>query len=194
MTQYGFYVDADHCTGCRTCVLACKDVNRLEVGENFRKVHSYCGGDFPDVFMYHVSMACNHCTEPLCVKSCPTGAMYKDEETGLVLHDDEACIGCETCVKSCPYDAPTLIPSLGIVRKCDGCAGLRVLGEQPSCVASCSMRAIEFGDVDELRAAHSDQELVCDFPAIPGSDATGPNVLYNIKECMNQADFIPAVL
>lgn len=194
MTQYGFYVDADHCTGCRTCMLACKDVNRLAVGENFRTVSSYCGGSFPDVYMYHVSMACNHCADPMCVKTCPTGAMYKDADTGLVYHDDEACIGCQTCVKSCPYSAPVFVESLGIVRKCDACAGLRKLGEEPSCVASCAMRALEFGDVEELRARHGEESLVCDFPAIPDSSGTQPNVLFNIKECMKQDDFIPAAL
>lgn len=187
MTQYGFYVDANNCSGCHTCQVACKDVNRLEVGENFRKVSSFCTGAFPKVAMYHVSIGCQHCTSPVCVENCPTGAMYKDDETGLVLHQDDVCIGCDTCVRSCPYEEPVHIDALGIVKKCDGCAVLRANGEEPTCVASCPMRAIEFGDIEALRAAHPD--AVCDFAVIPDSSATVPNVLYSIKECMTDADF-----
>lgn len=184
MTQYGFYFDATNCIGCHTCQVACKDVNGLEVGENFRNVTSYYTGSEWDVHMYHVAMACNHCFSPACVKNCPTGAMYKDEETGLVLHDDEACIGCKSCVSACPYEQPVLIESLGIVHKCDGCAGLRLQGEQPSCVASCPQRVLEFGDVEELRAAHPGVDLVSDCYVIPDSSQTVPSLLMEIKECM----------
>lgn len=143
MTQYGFYVNAQTCIGCRTCQVACKDVKRLAVGEYFRKVDNYYTGAYTDVSMYHVSLSCNHCAEPACTAACPSGAMYKDGETGLVLHDGETCIGCESCVTACPYNAPTFIESLSIVKKCDGCAGLRSQGEQPARVALCPMRSIE---------------------------------------------------
>lgn len=187
MTQYGFYVDANNCGGCHTCQVACKDVNRLEVGQNFRKVTSYCTGEFPKVAMYHVSIGCQHCADPACVENCPMGAMYKDSETGLVLHDDDACIGCDTCVHSCPYGEPVHIDSLGIVKKCDGCAVLRANGEEPSCVASCPTRAIQFGDIDELRALHP--EAVSDFAVVPESGITGPNAIYTLKECMLDEDY-----
>ena len=68
MTQYGFYVDANNCFGCHVCQVACKDVNRLAVGQNFRKVTSYCTGEFPNVQMYHVAISCQHCTNPACVE------------------------------------------------------------------------------------------------------------------------------
>lgn len=192
MTQYGFYVDANNCSGCHTCQVACKDVNRLEVGQNFRKVYTFCTGSFPDVSMYHVSIACNHCENPACIANCPTGAMYKEDEMGLVLHDDDACIGCDTCVKSCPYEAPVHIDSLGIVKKCDACVILRMNDEEPSCVASCPMRAIEFGDIEELRASHP--EAVADFEVIPDSTETSPNIAYTIKECMLDSDYDQVIL
>ena len=189
MTQYGFYVDAEVCTGCRTCQVACKDVNRLAVGEIFRRVDTYCTGSFPEVHMYNVSMSCNHCASPACVGACPTGAMYKDPETGLVLHNDGACIGCEACVNACPYDHPAFIESLGIVRKCDGCAGLRVQGEQPACVASCPMRAIEFGDIEELKVKHADKALADDFVVLPDPLETTPSSVFAVKECMYDGDY-----
>lgn len=189
MSQYGFYVNAQLCTGCRTCQVACKDVNRLGVGENFRNVESYCTGTFPDVFMYHVSVSCNHCTSPACTESCPTGAMYKDAETGLVLHNDAVCIGCKTCTEVCPYGAPAFIEHLGIVKKCDGCAGLRLQGEKPACVAACPMRVLEFGEIDALVAAHAAEGTTSDFAVMPSSATTGPNAIFSVKPCMLDKDY-----
>ena len=194
MAQMGFYFDADNCIGCHTCRVACKDVNRLEIGEDYRHVTSYCTGSGFDVHMYHISIACNHCSVPACVAYCTTGAMYKDDETGLVLHDHEVCIGCETCTTSCPYSHPILIKRLGITGKCDACAGLRFMGEEPSCVASCPQRVIEFGVVEELKARHSGEGLVSDCAALPSSSQTSPNLYMNIKACMIEADFDQLVL
>lgn len=194
MAQYGFYYDADSCVGCRACQVACKDVNRLEVGQNFRKVTSYCTGSNYDVRLYHTSIACNHCASPACVANCPTGAMHKDEETGIVLHDDDICIGCESCVKACPYDAPVFIKSLDIVKKCDGCASLREAGETPSCVASCPMRALEFGDIEELESAHAGEALVSEIAALASSSETMPSLLMHIKERMLDEEYTIQVL
>lgn len=194
MTQYGFYFDAANCIGCHCCQVACKDVNRLNVGEDFRHVGSYCSGSGLDVHMYHISLGCQHCENPACTEACPTGAMYKDKETGLVLHDDKECIGCESCTMACPYGEPVLIESLGIVHKCDACAGLRAQGEQPSCVASCPQRVLEFGDIEELKAAHPDAKLVADCAAMPDSSQTAPSLLMEIKECMLDSDFDQIVL
>ena len=192
--QLGFYFNATRCSGCSACRVACKNVNKLPVGEDFRHVNSYVTGTYPDVAMYHIAMSCNHCTDPACVNSCPTGAMYKDSETGLVLHDDEACIGCESCVKSCPYGEPVLIQELGIVHKCDACAGLRAQGENPACVAACPMRAVEFGNIEELRQKHADKELSSDAAAVPPSSTTEPNIIFAIKDCLKDEDFDQIIL
>ena len=74
MTQYGFHFDGTRCTGCKTCVLACKDKNNLPNDLNFRNVYEYGGGTWSqdgagcwiqDTFTYHVSVACNHCDMPV---------------------------------------------------------------------------------------------------------------------------------
>jgi anaerobic dimethyl sulfoxide reductase subunit B (iron-sulfur subunit) len=189
MSQLGFYFDADNCIGCHCCQVACKDVNRLDVGVDFRHVTTYTTGSYPKVGMYHISMACNHCAAPACLAVCPVGAITKDEDTGIVLIDDSSCIGCKTCVSSCPYDQPIFIEKESLVFKCDSCIDLRNSGELPSCVASCPQRVLEFGDIDELKAAHSGENLVTDAPALPDSSQTMPCLAINAKIIMNDAEY-----
>lgn len=190
MTQYGFYYDADNCIGCHTCQVACKDVNRLKVGENYRNVNTFVGGQGWEPFLYHVSMACNHCSEPACVEACPTGACAKRDEDGLVLIDKDVCVGCKKCAAACPYDAIAYIEELRVSDKCDGCIALREQGELPACVASCPQRVLEFGDIEELAAAHEGEQLVCEVVAIPAATAK-PNLLIHPKPCMFDEDFEP---
>ena len=145
MGQKAFYFDMSRCVGCHACQVACRDRNALyNVGEIFRKVDSYEGGKFPKPWVYFLSIACNHCAKPACVANCPTGAMYKDPDTGLVLHDDELCIGCGTCVQACPYHEPILMEKEGktVSAKCDGCYALVKEGKNPVCVDACNMRVL----------------------------------------------------
>ena len=177
---FGFYFDMTRCVGCRACQIACKDKNRLDVGTNFRTAKSYSVGKFPKVETYSYSAGCNHCENPACTAICPTGAMYKAED-GTVLHDDELCIGCQACVKACPYSVPVYVEATQKTAKCDACASLRAKGMNPACVDACPMRALEFGDLDELKAKHG-ADLVSDLPILPNSSVTSPNVLIKAKE------------
>ena len=166
MKQKGFYYNSTICTGCKTCAIACKDKNDLPVGVNFRRVYSFEGGKFPNPWAYNLSLGCNHCAEPKCAANCPTGAIYKRESDGLVVQDHDKCIGCRMCVWSCPYEGPQYIEKEGKVGKCDGCADLVDKGENPACVDACIMRAIEFGDIEELRAKYGDHtnlKVLADF-------------------------------
>ena len=181
--QYGFFFDARRCTGCKTCVLACKDYRDLPAGIAFRQVYEYVGGSWDkggdglwrsDAYAYFVSSACNHCARPVCVQVCPTGAMHKDERTGLVSVDERRCIGCGYCALACPYRAPKVDRELGHSVKCDGCADRVAAGLAPVCVEACPLRALEFGDIGELRAEHGD---ACDLEPLPPSTATSPSLV-----------------
>ena len=162
--QYGFVVDVSRCTGCRTCAVACKDAHNLPVGLNLRRVLEEASGSWrqdrmtgawhQDVRAWYVSIACNHCENPACVKVCPTQAHYKRAEDGLVVIDRDKCIGCGMCARACPYGAPQLDRQRRKMTKCDACIERTSAGGMPVCVESCPERAIEFGDIEELRCRH----------------------------------------
>lgn len=178
----GFYFDMTRCIGCRACQVVCKDKNRLEVGTLYREVHTYSVGEFPQVQAYSYSFGCNHCENPICLKNCPTGAIYKAED-GTVIQDQSKCIGCRMCVMSCPYGQPKFIEELGVSGKCDGCYGLRQAGGDPACVAGCPNRALEFGDIDELKAKHGEDLDEGNIVVLPSRDETDPHVLIKAKDC-----------
>lgn len=179
MGQIGFYYDQSMCSGCKTCQVACKDKNRLDVGVTLREVRSYQIGKYPDVSLYHFSAACNHCENPACVTVCPTGALEKQDD-GTVTQDTERCIGCQSCVNTCPYGVPRYDEANGVSRKCDGCYSLREKGYEPACVEACPYRALDFGDVEELQARYTG-ELVHTLPAM-GEGDTNPQTLIKARK------------
>ncbi|WP_165045066.1 MULTISPECIES: 4Fe-4S dicluster domain-containing protein [unclassified Adlercreutzia] len=184
MTQYGFYFDSTRCTGCRTCEMACKDIKDLPASIAFRTVYDYEGGTFTvaedgtcstDAYAYHVSVSCNQCNEPACLAICPQEAISKDAETGIVTSDPAKCIGCGSCTTACPYGAPKVNEDLGKSVKCDACSARVAEGKNPICVDACPLRALEFGDIEELRAAHADG--VAAIAPLPAADMTDPNLV-----------------
>jgi anaerobic dimethyl sulfoxide reductase subunit B (iron-sulfur subunit) len=181
----GFYFDQTRCTGCRACQVACKDKNRLEVGYIFRNAHTYTVGSFPDVKGYSFSTSCNHCDNAACVEQCPTGAMYKADD-GTTIVDKEVCIGCGTCVEACPYGVPVLLPEK-ISGKCDGCYAIRQAGGVNACVAACPNRALDFGDVDELKQKYG-SDLVTAIPVHPDG-GTSPNFYINAKDVATEENY-----
>jgi anaerobic dimethyl sulfoxide reductase subunit B (iron-sulfur subunit) len=174
MTQNGFYYDATRCTGCKTCQLACSDCYNLPESYFYRRVYEYSGGNWEkaadgsytqNVFYYFTSISCNHCEDAICVTVCPTGAMNKDADTGIVSVDTTKCIGCGYCVMSCPYNAPTVDREKGHSAKCDGCKARVINGQKPICVEACTVRALEFGPMDELAAKYKGDANVAPLPA-----------------------------
>ncbi|HTY03623.1 MAG TPA: 4Fe-4S dicluster domain-containing protein [Rhodocyclaceae bacterium] len=150
--QLGFVHHNVDCIGCRSCEIACKDKNGLPPGPRFRRVMYVEGGTFPDVFAYKVNMACNHCADPACLPTCPTGAIWKREADGIVDIDSTLCIGCRRCEAACPYGAPQWDPVAKIVKKCNMCVDEIEAGRKPYCVMGCLMRVLDIGPIDKLRA------------------------------------------
>ena len=184
----GFYFDMTRCSGCAACRTACQDrFDLFEVGFAPPRGHRYQTGTFPSVAGYVTSVSCNHCEKPACVENCPTGAMFKNKD-GLVLHDDDVCISCQTCLNVCPYGAPQYIEAENLVVKCDTCNALREGGYLPVCVDACPYRALEFGDLNELRLAHGD-DLVQEVSVLPSADVTGPNLLIKSREAALESGY-----
>lgn len=185
MVQYAFHFDGERCTGCKTCQLACADYNDLTCDFWYRRIYEFGGGVWEQgedgtwsttAFTYHASVACNHCDNPACVKVCPTGAMHKDPETGLVSVNEKRCVGCGYCHMACPYNVPKVDRAKGHSVKCDGCADRVAQGLKPICVESCPLRALDFGPVDEMQKLGER----ADFAPLPDKGLTGPN-LYVVK-------------
>lgn len=182
MTQYGFYIDSSKCTGCKTCQLACKDYKDLDVDVNYRRIYEYAGGSWqadgdtwqPSIFSYYLSIACNHCAAPACVPVCPSGAMHKRSEDGLVVVDTDICIGCKSCAMACPYGAPQYNARKGHMTKCDGCYERVAEGLKPVCVESCPLRALDFAPLEELRERYGTLDEVA---PLPPSSFTGPSIV-----------------
>jgi anaerobic dimethyl sulfoxide reductase subunit B (iron-sulfur subunit) len=180
MGKMGFYVDMNVCIGCRTCQVACKDRNNLKIGTLFRAVSTYENGKFPKPGYFHLTAACNHCTNPKCVEVCPTDSMYIADD-GTVQHNYDTCIGCGSCVAECPYGAPKFVVENEKVSKCDSCKDLRDKGENPTCVDACIMRCIEWGELDALKAKHKGETLVSEVAVLPSAQITTPSLLINAK-------------
>lgn len=182
--QYGFYLDTQKCSGCKTCHVSCKDRKDLPASVNWRRVYEYTGGDWVEnadgtvdqsVYAYYMSIGCNHCSKPACVEACPTAAMHKRTEDGLVHVATDLCIGCQNCARACPYDAPQIDPQRKVMTKCDGCYERLAEGKKPSCVGSCPMRALDFDTMDNLRAKYGEGDG--HIAPLPASSVTMPNLI-----------------
>lgn len=168
MTQYGFLFDQRHCIGCQACQTACQVRNASPVGTSLR--HAVSFEDVPEgPFM---TVSCNHCESPACVANCPTGAMEKDDETGIVSVDKEVCIGCGTCANTCPYGAPVIDKEAAVSTKCDLCADRLADGEPPACVNACPVKVLTHGDLAEL-----DKQGVKEAPGFT-VEATNPAIRF----------------
>lgn len=188
--QYSFEVDMDSCSGCKSCVAACHNLNGLDEGEQWRSVGLLHGGPESEPQLQHVTTACHHCIDPACLAGCPVMAYDKDPLTGIVRHLDDQCIGCQYCVFMCPYDVPKYSPSKGIVRKCDMCHDRLAVYEAPACVQSCPNQAIRIRIIDQeqTRREAATNKFV---PESPAASITVPTTVYKSAEPL-PSNMVPA--
>jgi DMSO reductase iron-sulfur subunit len=151
MTPYGWLLDYKRCIECRACESACKQWNGVDTGIDvrFRRVQRSETGKFPGVRTLALSLACNHCEDPWCVKVCPTKAMWQRDD-GIVLVNQEKCIGCRLCEDFCPYQAPQYNARTRKIEKCTMCADRIDQGLQPACVTLCPTGALQWGKWEEV--------------------------------------------
>lgn len=173
--RYVMLVDMTRCIGCHTCAIACKLGNNLPKSVKWNNVLTFGGseidtphGTFPNLEMRFLTLACQHCEDPGCVKACPAGATYKRDD-GIVMQDYDKCLGCRLCIMACPYlnvrtynqETPgydTNFPlgdenirqqQKGTVSKCIFCYQRIDRGLIPNCVEVCPVHARFFGDIED---------------------------------------------
>lgn len=140
-----FFFDAQICSGCMACVVACQDQNDPLVTDTpLRWVTAVEQGAYPALITY-TSSTCRHCHNAPCIETCPSGALFQHEVTGVVDLDRTICVGCRSCESSCPYGAPKFVQADGTMAKCDFCR-LRIEHDLiPACVQTCTTGALQFG-------------------------------------------------
>lgn len=174
--QHGFFFTADNCIGCHACEAACSEKNNNPAHLAFRSVGYVEGGSYPDYKRMNISMACNHCDDPVCLKGCPTRAYTKHVEYGAVLQDPETCFGCGYCTWVCPYNAPQLDPVKGQVSKCNMCVDRLEVGLKPACVSACVGNALDFGVIENVPANR--EQARAETPGFPDPAITHPNIRF----------------
>ncbi|WP_340109186.1 4Fe-4S dicluster domain-containing protein [Pikeienuella sp. HZG-20] len=169
--KLGLVIDLDTCVGCHACVVSCKEWNTGgygaplsdenpygddTVGTFLNRIHTFEEtGESGPAQVTHFPKSCLHCEDAPCVTVCPTGASYKRSEDGIVLVDEDACIGCGLCAWACPYGAREMDAAAGVMKKCTLCVD-RIYNENipevdriPSCVRTCPAGARHFGDLGD---------------------------------------------
>jgi molybdopterin-containing oxidoreductase family iron-sulfur binding subunit len=177
--KFVMVIDLAKCDGCGECTKACQKMHFTPLDREWIKV--FAMQDSEKSAPYYFPKPCFQCDNPPCTKVCPVDATFKRQD-GIVLIDNERCIGCRFCMAACPYstrffnwDRPVLsaeeksIPyspeqgfprKVGTVEKCDFCAHVMREGKLPACVLSCAMNAIYMGDENEDAVTNSSGETV----------------------------------
>jgi Fe-S-cluster-containing dehydrogenase component len=203
--KLGLVIDLDTCVGCHACVVSCKEWNTGGYGNALsdqepygadpsgawlNRVHTFevvpeggeIVGQAGEARIVHFPKSCLHCDDAPCVTVCPTGASYKRSEDGIVLVDEDMCIGCGLCAWSCPYGAREMDIAAGVMKKCTLCVD-RIYNESfeevdrvPSCVRTCPVSARHFGDLGD--PASDISKLVAErggFDLMPGQGTSPVN-------------------
>jgi carbon-monoxide dehydrogenase iron sulfur subunit len=136
------FVNEEWCLGCHLCEYYCAFANSglADMARALKDRDIFPRIRVEDTGKVTYAMSCRHCTDPLCVKSCISGALTK-VPTGAVCIDKDKCVGCYTCILVCPYGAVTA-GEHGAVQKCELC--LENACGSPACVRGCPNRAIVY--------------------------------------------------
>ncbi len=186
--QMKFFFNQSRCTGCYTCVVACKDWHDIPAGPvSWIKISAIESGKYPTPSLNYLVTTCFHCAEPLCLKACPVDAIQKRSQNGIVIVDSELCIGGEACKfackKTCPYDVPQFaVETNPKMQKCHLCAERWGVQKKPICVEACPMRALDAGPSKEIEDKYGHIQIAAGFVY---SKRVKPSIIFRPK-CSSQ--------
>jgi Fe-S-cluster-containing dehydrogenase component len=141
MRKHTLIIKKNDCMGCHACEVACKQEHGLEVGPRLIQVIEKS----PD----YVPVYCRHCAKPPCGEACPVDAISRNDR-GIVLIDDDLCIGCRECVDACPFGAMQFSYRSEVAVKCDFCLDRLDAGRKPACLSVCPTGCIQLGGVQNV--------------------------------------------
>ncbi len=176
--KFVMVIDLSKCDGCGKCMAACSKMHFIPPDRQWIKVLRM--QDAEHTAPYFFPQPCYHCDNPPCTKVCPVDATFKRQD-GIVLIDNDRCIGCRFCMAACPYgarsfnwarphDPPEALEEgyppehgfprrVGTVEKCDFCPDMAEKGLLPGCAAGCPMGAIYYGDENEDAITNSQGDM-----------------------------------
>ncbi|WP_309411700.1 4Fe-4S dicluster domain-containing protein [Desulfobulbus sp.] len=182
--HYTMVIRQNFCIDCERCLDACRTTNSVPI-YGYRTLIlerriPHAQGQPAHAFM---PVLCNQCNEPHCVRVCPTGATYKDGQNGIVLMNQDKCIGCKTCMAACPYNARYFKEEDRAIDKCNFCFDTKLKesgGKTTACCAACPAGVRIFGDLTDpatpaYKLIHTSGN---EFWVLRPEAGTMPNVFY----------------
>jgi carbon-monoxide dehydrogenase iron sulfur subunit len=144
MEEKVLVIDQQKCTGCRQCELVCSVFHTGSSNPSRSRI-KVVKWEHEGIYL---PMICNHCEKPFCIEVCPTKACHREPAlNNRVVIDKNLCIGCKTCIISCPFGHPSFDLQERVTVKCDFCDG------DPQCVAFCYAKAVSFADADNINVS-----------------------------------------
>ena len=162
-----FSFDVSRCCGCFACVVACQDQNDfVSDGVAYRHLtrHETAGR------ISFLSLSCLHCGDAPCLMVCPTGAIFRREQDGVVDVKRDLCIGCHSCELACQFGAPKFAAD-GKMAKCDFCNPRLEYGLIPACVRVCPTRALDLGPLEKISEQKSEKAAAKILKSLIGAEA-----------------------
>lgn len=143
MEKISLVFSKKNCMGCHACEVVCKQEHGLGVGPRLVRVIEKAS-DFVPIY-------CHHCAKAPCKEACPVEAISRNEQ-GIVLIDNDLCIGCKECIQACPFGAMQFEDNQEIAVKCDLCVERLADDKQPACMSVCPTGCIHFGGRKNIAA------------------------------------------
>ena len=177
--RFAMIFDQNKCVGCGACKEACSETNHVPAGQLRMTLERQSPLDGTPGNRKYVRVSCQQCSEPPCVRVCPTGAAHIDPATNIVTMDKSRCVGCKYCIAACPYNVRYINSETKVADNCDFCLKTKLANrEEPACVQACRHGALYFGDVNDPQSIISRLLRVKDTVRIRPHLGTEPSLRY----------------